>query len=162
MGLVILRHGEDGDEGDRPIPALLPSRPFVQGGEVGVHIPGIAAAARHFLAGGRDLPQRVGVVGDVGQDDQHLHPPVECQVFRGSQGHTGGGDPFHGRIVRQVDEHHRPVDGAGLPEGFDEIIGFLKGDAHRREDHGEPAVVPQYRRLPRDLGRELGVGQAGC
>ena len=45
MGLVILGHGENGDHGDGTRFALLPSGPFVQGGEVCIHIAGIATAS---------------------------------------------------------------------------------------------------------------------
>ncbi len=75
-----------------PALALLPAGPLVQGGKVGIHIAGISAAARHLLARGGNLTQRVGIVGDIRQDDQHVHVLFKREILRGGQRHTGRGD----------------------------------------------------------------------
>ena len=135
VGLVVLRHGQNGDEGDRTRLALLPPRPLVQGGQVRVHIAGIAPAAGHFLPGGGDLPQSVGVVGDVRQYHQHVHILLKGQVLRSGQGHAGRGDALHRRVVGQVRKHDRPVDGAGAAELLYEEVGLLEGDADGGKGH---------------------------
>ena len=161
VGLVVLGHGQDGDEGDGALLAHLAAGPLVDGGQVGVQVARIAPAARHLLLGGRHLTEGLGVVGDVGEDDQHVHILLEGQVLRGGEGHAGCGDTLHGGVVGQVGEQHRPVDGAGAAELLDEEVGLLKGDADGGEHHGEVArVVPQHLGLPGDLGGQLGVGQA--
>ena len=120
-----------------PVLALHAAGPLVQGGQVGIQIAGITPPAGHLLAGGGNLPQGFGVVGDVGHDDQHVHALFKGQILRGGQGHAGRGDPLDGRVVGQVDEQHRAVDGAGAPEVADEEVGLLEGDAHGGEHHGE-------------------------
>ncbi len=75
----------------------------------------------------------------------------------------GGGDALHRRVVGQVCEEHRPVDGAGAAELLYEEVGLLEGDADGGKDHGEVArVVPQHTGLPGDLGGQGRVGQAGA
>ena len=49
VGLVVLGHGEDGDEGDGAALAQLPPRPLIEGGQVGVEVAGVAPAAGHLL-----------------------------------------------------------------------------------------------------------------
>ena len=144
-----------------PVLALLPARPLVQGGQVGVHIAGIAPAAGHFLPGGGNLPQSVGVVGDVGQDDQHVHILLKGQVLRGGQGHAGGGDALHRRVVGQVHKQHRPVDGAGAPGSS----SIKKSDSSKVMPMAANTTAKWLVRAPHlglagDLGRQLGVGQA--
>ncbi len=162
MGLVVIRHGQDRHQGDRAGFALLAAGAFVHGRQVGVEITRIAAAARHFLAGGGDFAQRFGIVGDVGHDDQNVHVQAKGQVFGGRQGHARGGDAFDGRVVGQVHEQDRAVDGAGPAEIADEIVGFLEGDAHGGEDDGEIAGPVADLGLAGDLGSQLGMRQAGC
>ena len=106
-------------------PFWRPARSY-SGRQVGIHIAGIAAAAGDFLPGGGDLTQRVGVVGDIRQDDQHVHPLFKGQVFRCRQRHTGRRDTLDGRVVGQVDEQDRPVNGAGLLEAFDKEVRILQ------------------------------------
>ena len=161
MGLVVLGHGKDGDEGDGAALAQLPPRPLIEGGQIGVEVAGVAPASGHLLLGGGHLAQGLGVVGDVGHDDQHVHALLEGQVLGGGEGHAGGGDALHRRVVGQVCEEHRPVDGAGAAELLYEEVGLLEGDADGGKDHGEVArVVPQHPGLPGDLGGQGRVGQA--
>ena len=163
VGLVILRHGQDGDQRDGAGLAQLAARPLVDGGQVRVQIPREAPSAGDLLLGGGDLPQCLGVVGDVGHDDQHVHILLKGQILGGGQGHPGGGDALHGRVVGQIGEHDRPVNGAGALELADEELRLLKGDADGGKHHGElGGVVPQHLGLPGDLGRQIGVGQAGA
>ena len=162
VGHVVLGHGQDGDHGDGALVVPDTARPLIHGGQVRVHVARVAAAPRHLLAGRGDLPQGLGIVGDVGDDDQHVHAQIVGQILRRGDGHTGGGDTLDGRVVGQVDEGDGPLDGAGLSEIADEEVRLLEGDAHGGEDHGELFVGTQHPRLTGDLGRQLGVGQAAA
>ena len=162
VGLVVLGHGQDRDHGDGALVPDAAACALVHGGKVGVHVAGVAAAAGDFLLGGGDLTQSLGVVGDVGQDDQHVHVLLKGQVLGGGQGHARGGDTFDSRVVRKVREDHGAVDGAGAAEVVDEVLGLLKGDADGGEDDGEGLVVAQHLGLTRDLGGQRRVGQAGA
>ena len=161
VGLVVLRHGQNGDHGHGTGAAQLAARPLIHGGKVRIQVAGIAAAAGDLLPGGGYLPQRLGVVGDIRQDHQHVHSLFKGQILGGGEGHTGRGDTFHGRVVGQIGEQHRPVDGAGAAELGDEVLRLLEGDADGGEHHGEGGGVIQHLGLPGDLSRQPGVGQTG-
>ena len=88
-------------DGAGACPRVRPARSYMRG-KVGVQVAGIAAAAGDFLACGGDLAQRLGVVGDIGQDDQDVHALLKRQILRGGQRHTRRGDTLDGRVVRQV------------------------------------------------------------
>ena len=77
MGLVVLRHGEDGDHGDGAIAAYTASGTLVNGCQVGVEVAGIAAAARNLFLCGGNLTQGLGIVGDIGHDNQYMHALFE-------------------------------------------------------------------------------------
>ena len=162
VGLVVLGHGQDRDHGDRALLALAAAGALVHGGKVGVQVAGIAAAAGDFLLGGGDLTQSLGVVGDIGQDDQHLHVLLKGQVLGGGQRHARGGDTLDGGVVGEVGEDDGAVDGAGAAEVVDEVLGLLKGDADGGEDDGEGLVVAQHAGLTGDLRGEGRVGQTGA
>ena len=92
-----------------------------------------------------------------------MHALLKGQVLRGGQGHTGGGDTLDGGVVGKVGEEHGAVDGAGALELADEELGLLEGDADGGEHHGEVGGrVAQHLGLTGDLGRQVGVGQAGA
>ena len=92
-----------------------------------------------------------------------MHALLKGQILGGGQGHAGGGDTLHGRVVGQVGEEHGAVDGPGAAEVLDKEVGLLEGDADGGKDHGEIArVVPQHLGLAGDLGGQIGVRQAGA
>ena len=97
------------------LPFCRPARSYKRG-QVGVHVAGISAAARNFFPGGGNFTQGVGVVGDIGQNDQHVHILFKGQILRGSQRHTGSSDTLDSRVVCQVDKQNGTVDGAGFLE----------------------------------------------
>ena len=88
-----------------------------------------------------------------------MHIFFKRQIFGGCQRHTRGCNAFHRRVVCQVDEQHRAVDSAGFAEAFDKEVGFLKGDTHGGEHHGERLIGAAHLCLPRNLRRQIGVGQ---
>ena len=161
MGLVILRHGEDGDHGDGSFLAHLAAGTLVHGSQVGVQVAGVAAAAGDFLLSRRNLTQSLGVVGNVGENDQHVHVLLKGQILRGGQGHTGGGDTLDGRVVGQVGEQNGTVNGAGALKLADEELRLLEGDTDGSEDHGEVGLAVQHLGLTGDLSSQCGVGQTG-
>ena len=162
MGLVVLRHGQDGDHGDGALAPQLAAGALVHTGQVGVQIAGVAPASGDLLLGGGDFAQRLGVVGDIRQDHQHVHILLKGQVLRGGQGHAGRGDTLHGGVVGQVGEQHRALDGAGALELPHKELRLLKGDADSGEHHGEVGAVVQHPGLSGDLGCQIGVRQAGA
>jgi len=82
---VVIGHGEDGDLGDGPRPPNHPPGPLVDGGQIGVHVPGVPAAPGHFLTGGGHLWQvkkqplgdqisgDLGLLGIVGENECDLN-----------------------------------------------------------------------------------------
>ena len=163
MGLVVFRHGQDRDEGDGALLADAAAGTLIERGKVGIEVAGVAAAARDLLARGGDLTQSLGVVRDVGHDDQHVHPALEGQIFGGGQGHTRRCDTLDSRVVGEVREDDGAVDGARAAEFLDEELRFLERDADGGEDDGEVRrVVAQHLRLTGDLGGQLRMRQAGA
>ena len=162
VSLVILRHSQDGNHGDGAGTAHLAPGTLIHGGKVGIQVAGIAAAPRNLLACRGHLAQCLGVVGDVGHDDQHVHIAVERQVLSGSQRHTRRGDTLNGGVRRQVDKQHGAVDGTGAAEVGDKEIRFLKGNADSGEHDGKAAVGAAHLCLPRNLGGKVGVRQTGA
>ena len=159
MGFVVLGHGENRDQRNGAVLASQSACSLIERREVGVHIAGIAAASGNLLTRRRNLTERVGVVGDVGHDNEHVHAQIESEIFRCGQRHFWGGDTLDRGVVRKVDEHDGSVDRAGLLEGLDEVIRLLKGDTHCGENNGELLVLSSYGRLTGDLSRELRVGK---
>ena len=90
-----------------------------------------------------------------------MHPLFKGQVLRSGQGHTGGGNALHRRVVGQVGEEHRAVDGAGALKLADKELRLLKGDADGGKDHREVGFPIQHFGLAGDLSGQRGVGQAG-
>ena len=113
VGLVVLGHGEDGDEGDGAGLAQLTAGPLVDGGQVGIEVAGIAAAAGDLLFRRADLAQGFCVVRDIRQNDEHVHTAVEGEIFCGGQRHARRRDTLDRGVVGKVREQHRAVDGAG-------------------------------------------------
>ena len=66
-----------------------------------------------------------------------MHLELERQVLGRGERHPRRRDALDGRVVRQVDEQHRALDGARPPEVGDEVLGLLERDAHRGEHDGE-------------------------
>ncbi|MPN29482.1 hypothetical protein SDC9_176935 [bioreactor metagenome] len=89
-----------------------------------------------------------------------MHILLKGQILGGSEGHTGGGDTFDGRVVREVREQHRAVDSACAAEILDKEFGFLEGNSDGGENHGEVGSAVEHLCLSRDLSRQIGVGQA--
>ena len=161
VGLIVLGHGEDGNLRDRTFFAADAARPLVHGGEVGVQIARIAAAAGHFPARGGNLAQGLGVIGDVRKNHQNVHILFEGEVFGGGERHARRGDALDGRVVRQVHEQHSALNGARAPEIADEEIRLFKRDADRAEDHGEIVrLLAEHFRLAGNLRGQVGVRQA--
>ena len=136
--------------------------PFVHGRKVGVQITGVAAAAGDFFTGCGNFAEGVGVVGDIGDDNQYVHAQFVGEVFGSGDGHTRGGDTFYRRVVGQVDEHNGTGQRAGTVKVFHEEVGFFEGDTYRREYDGEAFAGTQYLCLTGNLRRQLGMGQAGA
>ena len=160
MSLIVLGHGQDGDHGDASLFPVLAPRSLVDGGKVRVHVSRIAAASRHFLAGCRHLAERVRIIGDIRQDDEHMHLFLKGKVLCRGQRHPGRSDTLDGRVVGQVDEQHGTVKGSCLAEALDKEVGLFKGNSHCREYNGKILIRPQHLRLSRDLRGKLGMGQA--
>ena len=90
-----------------------------------------------------------------------MHILFAGEVFGGGERHARGGDALNGRIVRQIHEQHRALDGARAPEIADEEIRLFKRDADRTEHHGEIVrLLAEHFRLAGDLRSQVCVRQA--
>ena len=163
MRLVVLRHGQDWDEGDGALLADPAARTLIERCKVGIEIAGIAAAAGDFLARSGNLAQRLGVVRDIGHNDQNVHAAFKGQIFGGSQRHTRCCDTLNRRVVGKVRENDGAVDGACAAEFLNEELRFLKRNTDGGEDDGKVgSVVAQNLCLTRDLRGKLCMGKTGA
>lgn len=55
VGDVVVRHRKDGQLGDGPIAAVHATSALVDGGQIGVHVPGVTTSTGHFFTGGGHL-----------------------------------------------------------------------------------------------------------
>src|SRR6266850_4524253 len=154
VGLVVRWHREYRYLGDGALPALYLAGPLVQGGEVGVGVPGEAPPTGDLVPCRGDLSQRLAVVGHVGEDDEDVGLPLVCEELRGGEREPGREDPLHRGVGGEVEEEDGPLEGASFLELADEVVGLLAGYSHRGEDHGEALRGAEHLCLPRDLRGE--------
>lgn len=64
VGDVIVGHREDGQLGDGTVPSGHATRSLVDGGQVGVHVPGVTTATGNFFASGGNLDKALFSAGD--------------------------------------------------------------------------------------------------
>ena len=130
MGIIVTEPG---------VAELAPGA-LVHGGKVGVQVAGVAAAARHLLARGGHLAQGLGVVGDVGQDDQHVHALLKGEVLRGGQRHARRRDTLNRGVGGEVREENGALHRAGAAELVGEELSLLERDADGGKHDGEARV----------------------
>ena len=162
MGWVLSSSGivRNGDHRDGAVLADLTPRALVHRRKVGVEVARIAAASGDLLLRRADLAQRLGVVRDIRQDDEHVHPAVEGEILRGGERHARRCDTLNGGVVGKVREEHRAVDGAGALEFVDEVLRLFKCDADGGEHDGKVALAVQHLCLPRGSARQAALRQA--
>ena len=161
MGLVIFRHGQDRDHGDTSDLASLTACAFIHLSQVSVHVSGVSASSGNLFFRSGDLTESVRVVCNIGQDNQYVHIFFKRQVLCCRQRHTGRGDTFYRRVIRQVDKQYGTVNGSCFLKGFYEEVGLFKCNTHCREYNGEVLVFAKYLCLSCDLRRQLIVRQTG-
>src|SRR3989454_2656190 len=129
VGDVVARHREDGHLGDAAALPFDSARTLVVGGEVSVEVTGEALPSRDFLSGGGDFAQRFRVRGDVGDDDEDVHPELEGEVLGGGEGDSGGDNALDGGVVREVEVEDAPADSSRLLQSLLEERGLSVRDA---------------------------------
>ena len=162
MRLVILRHGQDRNQCNASLLAILSSGSFIQGCKVGVHISGISTTSRYFLTCSGHFTECICVVGNVRHDYQYVHIFFECQILGCRQCHTRCGNTLDGRVICQVDEQYRSVDGSCLFKGFYEKVGLFECNTHSGKYYGEFLIASAYLCLLCDLRCQVGMWKSGC
>ena len=167
VGDVVVGHGEDGDLCHRAVVAVDHPRPLVEGGQVGIEVAGVALPAGDLPLGGGELPQRLGVGGHIGEDDQHVHILLKGQVFRHRQGAAGGQDTLDDGVVAEVEEHDHVFHHAAGLKGGAEVIGHVVFNTHGGKDDAELGIrvllaVLGDPGLADNLHRQLVVVHAGA
>jgi len=160
VGDIVAGHGKDGELGDGALDPVDEPCPLVDRCKVGVHVAGVSTPAGDLLAGRPDLPEGLAVVGHVRQDDENVHREFEGKVLRGGEGESRGDDPFHGRVVGEVEEDHGTLEGTRPLEICHEMVCLLLRDPHRGEDHGKGLLGPEHLGLAGDLEGDVVVGEA--
>mmetsp|Transcript_62503 Transcript_62503/g.167417 ORF Transcript_62503/g.167417 Transcript_62503/m.167417 type:complete len:335 (+) Transcript_62503:537-1541(+) len=168
MGNIIIRHGQDRELSDRPVPPLHPPGPLVDRGQIRVHVPGVPSAPGDLLAGGGDLAEGVGVGGHVREDHEDVLLPLVGEVLRGGEGQAGGDDALDGGVVGEVQEQDDVLHGAVLLKIVLKKPCRLHVHPHGPEHNRKiirgvvlGVLLLHQPGLPADLGGDLVVGQAG-
>mmetsp|Transcript_7110 Transcript_7110/g.17954 ORF Transcript_7110/g.17954 Transcript_7110/m.17954 type:complete len:561 (+) Transcript_7110:182-1864(+) len=164
---VVVGHGQDRELRDGAVAALDAAGALVDRGQVRVHVAGVAAAAGHLLACGRNLAQGVRVGGHVREDHEDVLLPGVRKVLRRGQRQARRHDALDRRVVGQVQEEHDVLHGAVLLEVVAEEACRLHVHTHGAEDDAEVirrvvqhVLALDQRGLTADLRRDLVVRQA--
>ena len=139
VGDVARGHGQHRDDGDRPGRTADPAAPFVERGEVAVEVARVRPPARDLAPGRRDLPQRLGVAGHVGQHHQDVPAGPKARCSATVRAMPRGQHPLHDRVVGGVQQQHQLAGRGALLEGVADRRGVGVGQAHPGEDHRRTA-----------------------
>ena len=161
VGDVVVGHREDRQLRHRPVAPADHAGPLEDRGEVGVHVAGIAPPSGNLLPGGAQLAQRLAVVGDVGQHDEHVHAALERQVLRLRQREPGRQQALDGRVAGAVEVEHAAREGVARLEAPEEVLRLPLGEAERDEDHRE-RLGARRARVGHHPRRELEAREAGA
>ena len=66
-----------------------------------------------------------------------MHIPFVGKVFRGCECKARGGYSFDCGVISKVDEHNRPLNGAGFLQIVNEKLSGLESDSHSSEDYSK-------------------------
>ena len=92
MGDIVVRHGENGDLGNRTVSSFDTTSTFVDGGQIRVHVTRVTTTTRHFFSGGGNLTESVAVGGQVGENDEYVLLELVGVVLGCGEGETGSDD----------------------------------------------------------------------
>lgn len=137
---IIVGHGQNGELGDGTVAAHDATGALVNGRQVGVHVTGVTAATGHFLTGGRDFTQGIGVGRHIGQNDEHVHVALVGEVLGGGQRETRRDDALNRGVVGQVQEEARALHRTVALKIFREEAGGFDVDTHGGKDDGKGLV----------------------
>ena len=152
VGDVVARHRGHRQNRDRT-GAVEVHRLLVAAGQLAVEIARITAGRRNLLHRNRDLLERVGEVGHVGQETEHPLA-LERVLFGDREAHIRHHQALHDRVRRGVDEHHRARQRAVFVERALEGEVVVVLDPHAAEDDHIDL------RLQGDAGEQFVVGFA--
>ena len=128
--------------------------------QVGIEIAGISLAPGHFIAPGRDFPQRFRVVGHVGHQHQNLVTVLEREKLRQAQRDAGRNHPFERRFVGEIQEYGGS---RKQPRFFESLLEICRGivrNAERHKYHREGFGPFGNPRLQSDLSGQLIVRES--
>ena len=91
-----------------------------------------------------------------------MHVFFECKILGCCQCHTRCGNTLDCRVICQVDEQYRSVDGSCLFERFHEEVGLFECDTHSGKYYGEFLIASAYLCLLCNLCCQVGMWKSGC
>ncbi len=84
-----------------------------------------------------------------------MHILFKCKILCCSKRHTRRGNTLNSRVICQVDEQYRPVDGSCLLKGLDKVVRLLEGNTHGSKYNGEVLICSAYLSLSCNLRCKL-------
>ena len=91
-----------------------------------------------------------------------MHVFFECKILCCRQRHTRCGNTLDCRVICQVDEQYRSVDGSCLFERFYEEVRLFECDTHSSKYYGEFLIASAYLCLLCNLCCQVGMWKSGC
>ena len=91
-----------------------------------------------------------------------MHVFFECKILCCRQRHTRSRNTLDCRVICQVDEQYRSVDGSCLFERFYEEVRLFECDTHSGKYYGEFLIASAYLCLLCNLCCQVGMWKSGC
>ena len=91
---TIIRHSQNRNLRNTPVPPGNPSSPLINSRQIRVHVTRVPTPTGHLLPRRRNLTQSIGVRTHVRQDDEYVFFQLVGVVFGGGEGETGRDDAF--------------------------------------------------------------------
>ena len=168
MRNIIVRHRQNGQLSNRPIPPHNASSPLVNRRQIGIHITRIPTPSRDLLPRRRNLTQRIGIRTHIRQNHQHMQIPLIRQILRRRKRKPWRNNTLNGGIVRQVQKQGGTLHRSTLLEITAEESCRFHVHSHGTKDNGKVLLVGvegvlelDEGGLSGDLGSHFVVWEAG-
>ena len=162
MSLIIFRHSQDRNHRNASLFAVLTACTLIHGRKVCVHITRISTTARYFFSCCRHFTQRIRIVGNICQNNQHMHITLKCQIFCGSQRHFRCRNSLNRRIIRQIYEQNCPINCSCFFETLHKKVRLFKGNSHCSKYNRKFFIRSKHLGLSCNLCSQFRMRKTGC
>mmetsp|Transcript_21553 Transcript_21553/g.38515 ORF Transcript_21553/g.38515 Transcript_21553/m.38515 type:complete len:353 (+) Transcript_21553:505-1563(+) len=141
MGNIVVRHGKNGELGDRTLTTLNTTGTLVDGGQIGIHITRVTTTTGHLFTSGGNLTKSVSIRTHIRQNDEDVVATFVGEVLSSGEGNTRSNDTLNSGIIGEVQEKDRPLKRAVLLEILLEEMSSFHVHTHSGENNGELVIT---------------------